>query len=151
MKYARIDQYTAVEVVSQDPATLFHPAVAAMFIVVPDEVVAGSTVDGDGVWSPPVPVPEVPVPERSVLMRELSPAEFILLFSATELIAIKSSTNPAVNIYWDMIYEKDRIKTINVQNPLLDQILGLFASENLIAPERHAEIKAAGTELAKQV
>jgi hypothetical protein len=151
MKYARIDQHTAIEVASQDPAILFHPSVAAMFISVPNEVVVGSTVDDDGVWSPPVPGPEIPEPEPLISMRELTPAEFILLFSASELIAIKTSTNPAVNLYWEMIYEKDRIKSINVQNPLLDQILGLFASEGLITPERQAEIKAAGIALAKQV
>ena len=151
-KYARIDQRTTIEVVTQNPSTIFHPSVAATFISVPDEVVVGSTVDDDGVWSAPVtpdPAPEVtPAPPPT---RELTPAEFILLFSPAELLAIKNSADPVINLYWEMIYEKDRIKSINANNPLLDQILGLFATDGVITSERATEIKAAAVALSRQV
>ena len=54
-----------VDVVTADPATLFHPDLATEFVVVPDGLGAGAT-QVAGVWTnpppPPPPPPYVPPP-----------------------------------------------------------------------------------------
>lgn len=61
MKWARIIDSVAVEVIDFDPNGRFHPAVAAMFIDVPDHVVAGARLT-NGEWINPPP-PPAPTPE----------------------------------------------------------------------------------------
>ncbi|MBB4268107.1 hypothetical protein [Roseospira visakhapatnamensis] len=56
--YARILNNRAVDVVTADPATLFHPLIAAEFVPVPDDVVPGALLDGDEWTAPPEPDPE---------------------------------------------------------------------------------------------
>jgi hypothetical protein len=85
MKYARIINSTAVDVAT-DPATQFHPSLAAEFVEVPDEVERGWTVNESGVWSAPAPAPEPePQPERP----SVSPIEFRLLFTSPERVMLK--------------------------------------------------------------
>ena len=59
MKYVRIIETVAQEVITTDPATIFHPGVAAMFTEYEDsvDVGVGYTLE-DGTWSAP-PEPEV--------------------------------------------------------------------------------------------
>jgi hypothetical protein len=60
MKYVRIIETVAQEVITTDPATIFHPGVAAMFTEYEDsvDVGVGYTLE-DGTWTaPPEPDPE---------------------------------------------------------------------------------------------
>lgn len=60
MRWARVQDDSAVEVIDFDPAGRFHPAVEALFTVVPDHVRTGARlVDGEWV-NPPEPPPLTP-------------------------------------------------------------------------------------------
>lgn len=150
MKYARLNDHTVIEVIDIPAGTLedrYHPTIAAQFSAVPDDVVVGSVVDNNGDWTHPVPS-EDPPSSPAQIVREISPAEFILLFDPSELVLIKASSNDAVKIYWEMIYDKGLIKSINVSNPLLDSILALFVAQAVITSERSSAIKGAAIYLA---
>lgn len=63
--YARNVEGQAVDVVTRDPAELFHPDVAGQFVIVPDGTENGATY-ANGVWTNPVrqpPPPPVLAPE----------------------------------------------------------------------------------------
>lgn len=62
MKFARIINDEAVEVVDFNPAERFHPDVAVLFEAVPDSVNQGATRNGRGEWIPYV-APEIVVPD----------------------------------------------------------------------------------------
>lgn len=60
--YARIVGGCAVDVVTVDPATLFHADVAEQFVTVPDDTQHGDVLNADGSWTKHVPaVPAEPV------------------------------------------------------------------------------------------
>lgn len=61
MKWARIIENMAIDVVTRHPSELFTPNLAAEFVTVPDMVEHGWLLQ-DGVWSAP-PVVEMPEPE----------------------------------------------------------------------------------------
>jgi hypothetical protein len=65
MKYARIINSTAVDIAT-DPASQFHPILAAEFVEVPDTVEQGWVVDETGNWSAPLP-PAEPEPTPALL------------------------------------------------------------------------------------
>lgn len=81
MKFARIVDGVAADVVDADPADLFHPLIAAEFVQVPDEVVAGSALV-DGVWIAP-PAAEEPEPARVPV--QMAVIDFLRLFTTDEL------------------------------------------------------------------
>ena len=57
MKYARIENHLAVEVIDRNPQGFYHPLVAGQFEPVPDEAQVGAQ-RIDGVWiNPPEPEP----------------------------------------------------------------------------------------------
>ena len=70
MKYVRTVESVAQEVITTNPATIFHPDLAAMFTAYEDvvDVQAGYTLENN-VWTAP-PEPE-PVPEEE----EVAPTE----------------------------------------------------------------------------
>lgn len=80
MKYARIINEQAVDVVDGDPTELFHPDLAADFIGVPDDVVAGSRME-DGQWI----APESPPPAVAPAI-QMAIIDFLRLFRAEELV-----------------------------------------------------------------
>lgn len=69
MKYAYVQNNTALEVVASDPFTLFVPHYAAQFVGAPEGVQTGWTLNA-GQWSPPVPV----LPTREELAAEIDKA-----------------------------------------------------------------------------
>jgi hypothetical protein len=72
MKYVRTVDSVAQEVTTTNPATIFHPDLAAMFTAYEDsvDVQVGYTLEG-GTWTAP-PEPE-PIPEEEE--EEVPPAE----------------------------------------------------------------------------
>lgn len=80
MKFARIINDVAVDVVT-DPTTSFHPDLAALFVLVPDDVVAGSRLDGDN-WTPPAEAPGTVQPSEP---HRMSLIDFLRLFTPTEM------------------------------------------------------------------
>lgn len=86
MKFARIIDGVAADVVDGDPVDLFHPLIAAEFVQVPDEVVPGSNLV-DGVWTAP-PAAEEPEPARIPV--QMAVIDFLRLFEGPELDAFNA-------------------------------------------------------------
>lgn len=80
MKFARIIERVAVDVIEGVPAELFHPDVAADFVEVPADVVVGSRLV-DGEWTEPDVAPPAPEPARQMAI-----IDFLRLFRAEELV-----------------------------------------------------------------
>ncbi len=80
MKFARIIERVAVDVIDGVPAELFHPDVAAEFVEVPSGVVTGSRLV-DGEWTEPEAAP--PPPEAA---KQMAIIDFLRLFRAEELV-----------------------------------------------------------------
>ena len=81
MKFARILNDLAVDVVDGDPAERYHPLLAAEFVEVPGAVVSGSRlVDGD--WIAPEPASPAPAPAAPIQMAII---DFLRLFTNTEM------------------------------------------------------------------
>lgn len=76
MKYAYIQNNTALEVVASDPFTLFVPHYASQFVEVPEVVHAGWALNA-GQWAPPVPT----LPTREELAAEIDKASDALRLS----------------------------------------------------------------------
>lgn len=80
MKFARIIERVAVDVIEGVPAELFHPDVAVDFVEVPAEVVTGSRLV-DGEWTEPEAAPRPPEPAKQMAI-----IDFLRLFRADELV-----------------------------------------------------------------
>lgn len=79
MKFARIIERVAVDVIEGVPAELFHPDVAIDFVEVPADVIVGSQlIDGDWI-APDAPPPLEPAKQMAII-------DFLRLFRADELV-----------------------------------------------------------------
>lgn len=96
--YARNVNNVATDVTTTDPATIFHPDIAAQFVVVPNGTVNGATF-ASGTWTNPVSVPPTPA---TPVYELLTPMTLYMAFKPQERIAIKSSTDPLVIEFWAM-------------------------------------------------
>lgn len=130
MKHARIVNNTAVDVRAESPEGCFTPEIVAEFVQVPDEVESGWTLE-NGIWTAP-PEPE-PTPEPTPAPTEapkVSTIEFKLLFTSGERIAIKSSTDPVVQDFYEI-----------TNDPRLTHVdLGLRSTQDAIAYLVHVGI-----------
>lgn len=112
--YARIINNVAVDV-SADPASQFHPAIAAEFETVPNEVKRGWRLGEDGTWSaPPAPEPFEPAEPESQRPK-VGPVEFKLLFTSAERLTLKElrNTDAALADFFEII-EDPRLQYIDL-------------------------------------
>jgi hypothetical protein len=110
MKYAYIESNIAREVVQTNPANLFQPAYAALFISVPDEVKQGWIKSGSTYSAPPVAVAVAVVP-TSVTMRQARLALLSAGLLSSVDMAITSLADPAkseAQIEWEYAQTVDR-------------------------------------------
>jgi hypothetical protein len=107
MKFARIIDRVAVDVVEGLPADLFHPVIAVDFVEVPVAVVVGSLlIDGD--WIAPDAPPPVPEP-----MIQMAIIDFLRLFEGPELDgfnALEAQCNGLAQADYDAAREGDQAK-----------------------------------------
>ena len=101
-----------------------------------EEPVAGSLWDGDKFIPPFTPTVE---PEKKVEDKTVSPVEFKLLFTAQERVAIKSSTNPIVQDFFEIVNDP-RLTMVNLSLKSTQDAVGYLALNDLIEEERIAEI-----------
>ena len=118
MKYARISNNIAVEIAA-DPASQFHPDIAAQFVEVPDEVLVGWVLGDDGAWSAPV---IEAAPEPVAVRPSVSPVEFKLLWTSPERIALRQmrETNPVIADFWEIV-EDPRMQSVNLDRKSTQQ------------------------------
>lgn len=138
-RFARIIEAVAVDVVTQDPTALFHPEIAAQFEPVPDNVERGWHRTGT-VWAAPA---TAATPAAATIPRKtvVTPPEFLLLFTASERIAIRTArgSDPVV-ADWLAILEDPRLSEVDVSRPATLDGLAYLASKGLITQARAAEI-----------
>ena len=107
MKFARIIDRVAVDVVEGLPADLFHPVIAVDFVEVPVAVVVGSLlIDGD--WIAPDAPPPAPEP-----MIQMAIIDFLRLFEGPELDgfnALEAQCNALTQADYDAAREGDQAK-----------------------------------------
>lgn len=138
--YARIINDVAIDV-STDPHNSFHPAIAAEFVAVPDEVRHGSkrTIDslsGEISWLNPPPIEVIPVATER---KAVSPVQFKLLFTALERVAIKTSDDPIVKDFFEIVNDP-RLTFVDLGLESTQEALQYLADKSLIGKDRPAEI-----------
>ena len=79
------------------------------------------------------------MPEKKVEDKTVSPVEFKLLFTAQERVAIKSSTNPIVQDFFEIVNDP-RLTMVNLSLKSTQDAVGYLAWNDLIEEERIAEI-----------
>lgn len=86
MKYARVINDIAVDVVTTDPFEIYHPTLATEFIQVASHVLPGSKLV-ENVWLAPEIVPETPLigtPSQMAII------DFLRLFTQAELVGFNT-------------------------------------------------------------
>lgn len=139
MKYARIIDNVAVDVIDDEPSKHFHPDLVSDFVAVPEFVRAGARrVDGEWVNLPPEePALEVPAP---VVYPTVSPVEFEMLWTIPELIAIDQlrSTDPVLDRFMKRL-ENPKLTQVNLALESVqlgvEYTLGWLAANQTVAPE----------------
>lgn len=140
MKHAWIENGTIRDIAPADPTSLYHPDVAALYSTeVPDEALNGDSFV-DGVWTPkpapePTPAPE-PIPPTPP---KVSPVEFKLLFTAPERVAIKTSDDPVVQDFFELINDP-RLTHVNLALQSTQDALDYLTATGVLASGRKAEI-----------
>lgn len=125
----------AIDVTTMPPTSVFYPTLAAEFIIVPDGTVNGATYS-DGVWTnPPAPIPPVKPAFRTLVTR----AEFFMLFTGAERVAIRASTDPGVVDY--MLVINDITSTpVDLTHPEVKAGLDYLVSKSLLTSDRETTI-----------
>ena len=132
------DTRTVQEVIDFDPAGRFTDNIAAEFFPCPDNVTPGSTQAEDGTWTiyvPPVPVPQPPAP---AIIPPLTVGEFLLLFTGTERVAIKTSQNAVVQDWYELLTKF--LTVVDIQDATTAHALDFLVNLGLIDTARKATI-----------
>lgn len=123
-----------------DPFEFYHPDVAKFYDTdVPEEAQNGDTFV-DGVLTPrpapePAPTPEPVAPTPPTI----GVIAFKLLFTAAERIAVKTSADPVVQDFWQLI-EDPRTTEVNLALKSVQDALGYLETHGLINAGRAAQI-----------
>lgn len=147
--WARVENDTAIEVISTDPEITFHPELAALFLPVPDGTLAGATFDGTDWMNPPPPT--LPEPVTAPGRLQVSRPEFKQLLTSAERIAIRTARayggdnaqalaiKAGLDDLFDIL-EDPALTYVDLSLPTTQEGVTLLAQVGLIAPERVAEI-----------
>ncbi|MFI8682308.1 hypothetical protein ACIGFJ_08090 [Brevundimonas diminuta] len=155
MKFARILNNVAVDVIDHDPADAFHPDLAAEFAPVPAEVVAGSRLVDDA-WIAPDPATTPPAPAQPIQMAII---DFLRLFTGDEMggfnalrksVAALGPADYGDPTKLDLIrfevglthYEALRAGLIELDHPETFQWLSLLVPLGVLTEARLAEVLA---------
>lgn len=138
--YARIINGVAVDV-CPDPATHFHPTLAAEFTEVPANVAPGWILAGK-TWSaaPNVAPPAATPPEVGNLTP--SPMEFLLLLTLAEQAAIRAAApnDAQVSILVSMV-DDSRLTFVDLTHPtVIEAIEYLAGKPGLLSVERSVRV-----------
>ena len=100
MKYAYIENNTAIEVVESNPSILFVPHYASKFIQVEDDCQIGYVLE-EGVWVAPAPITYIP---QEVTMRQARLALLdagLLANVQTAINSLPETAKTKAQIEWD--------------------------------------------------
>jgi hypothetical protein len=148
--YARIINTVAVDVTTADPATAYHPTIAAEFVTGPDDVRAGWRHDPDtDTWTAPPPAPDpdpAPHPDPAPAPTTYTPPEFMAsMFTAPERIAIRAAraTDAVVDDFLRLV-EDPRLTSVDRTDAGTIQAIQYLTTTDppLLTAARAAEILA---------
>ena len=143
-KYARIENKLVIETLSipsgANIENYFVPQIAQQFIACPDEVEQNWTYE-DGEWKEPkLPEPpEPPGPPEPHYETRIGKAEFLMLFTSEERVAIRAERNndPIVSDFFSVL---EISEFIDVKEDTTINGVNYLASKNLLTPQRAAAI-----------
>lgn len=136
-KFAWLENGRLRDVCAGNPAELYHPDIAVFYSeIVPDDAENGDEWDGETLTKPePIATPEPSAPAPSVI----DVVTFKLLFTAPERVAIKSSTDPIVQDFYELIQDT-RLQNVDLGLQSTIDALEYLESEGLISAGRADEI-----------
>ena len=140
-KYARVENKLVIETLSipsgANIENYFVPQIAAQFIACPDEVEQNWTYE-DGKWKEPK-LPEPPKPPEPHYETKIGKAEFLMLFTSEERVAIRAERNndPVIS---DFFLVLEISEFIDVKEDTAINGVNYLASKNLLTPQRAAAI-----------
>lgn len=140
-KYARIENKLVIETLSipsgANIGNYFVPQIAQQFIACPDEVEQNWTHEG-GEWKEPK-LPEPPKPPEPHYETRIGKAEFLMLFTSEERVAIRAERNndPIVSDFFSVL---EISEFIDVKEDTTINGINYLVSKNLLTPQRAAVI-----------
>ena len=138
MKKAWVENGKIRDIAHGNPSELFHPDIAVHYDTdVPDDAIVGAELV-DGVWVNPV-IDTVIEATIVAPLPLLSPVEFKMLFTAEERIAIKNSTDPVVQDFFELINDA-RLTQVDRNLQSVKDAIAYLASSALITEARAGEI-----------
>ena len=141
MRKAWIENERVRDVCHGNPDELYHPDVAQFYSAdVPDDAANGDGWDGTTLTKPVIPDP-VPVEPPAPVPPKVSPVQFKLLFSPQERVAIKTSTDPVVQDFFEIVNDP-RLTYVDLGLQSTKDAIGYLQSEGLLTGERAAAILA---------
>ena len=144
MKKAWVENNQIRDICPGNPDDYYHPDVAILFnIDVPDSTLREASLVG-GEWVNPItpePVTPEPVTTEPAVPEDInvSPVEFKLLFSSLERIAIKASTDPIINDFFEIINDP-RLTFVNLGLQSTKDALSYLVASTILTEERKAQI-----------
>lgn len=140
-KYARVENKLVVETLSipsgANIENYFVPRIAQQFIACPDKVEQNWTYE-DGEWKEPK-LPKPPEPPEPHYETRIGKAEFLMLFTGEERVAIRAERNndPIVSDFFSVL---EISEFIDVKEDTTINGVNYLVSKNLLTPQRAAVI-----------
>ena len=143
-KYARVENRLVIETLSipsgANIENYFVPQIAQQFIACPNEVEQNWTYEG-GEWKEPK-LPELPEPSKPPephYETRIGKAEFLMLFTSEERVAIRAERNndPIVSDFFSVL---EISEFIDVKEDTTINGVNYLASKNLLTQQRAAAI-----------
>ena len=143
-KYARVENKLVIETLSipsgANIENYFVPQIAQQFIACPDEVEQNWTY-ADGKWKEPkLPEPPEPSePSEPHYETRIGKAEFLMLFTSEERVAIRAERNndPIISDFFSVL---EISEFIDVKEDTAINGVNYLASKNLLTSQRAAAI-----------
>ena len=138
MKYAWIEDGKIRDVCPGDPATSYHPDISAHYSAqVPDEAKNGDGWDGTTLAPARVAEPPAPIVPAKVLSR----VQFKLLFTPAERIAVRTSTDPGVQDWYDILQDP-QFEGVVLASASTERAMNDLVSKGILTTDRKAAILA---------
>lgn len=147
-RHAWVEVNVVRDYTDYDPHEVFHPDVAAHYsVIVPSNVERQWRLINNEWVEPPAPLEgpppsPPPPPPPPTLGRIISPAQFLMLFTPLERVAIRNSTD-AVVVDFIRLVELPSLTQVELDNPQTQLGVQYLVSEGLITSERATAILAA--------
>lgn len=143
-KYARVGNKLVIETLSipsgANIENYFVPQIAQQFIACPSEVEQNWTYE-DGEWKEPKSPepPEPPEPPKPRYETRIGKAEFLMLFTSEERVAIRAGrdNDPVINDFFSVL---EISEFIDVKEETTINGINYLVSKNLLTPQRVAVI-----------